>query len=324
MRRSIIMLIIALALALLAAPLATEAQQAGKVYRVGLLRDGSPPDPNVEAFRQGLRELGYVEGQNIAIEYRWAEGKRDRLPGLAAELVALKVDLIVTAGTTVTRAAKQATGTIPIVMAAIGDPVAAGLVASLAHPGGNITGLSILGPELAGKRLQLLKELLPGLSRVAVLSTLGNPHNALEFQWVRVAAQALGVELELLELRDPDELESAVNRVRPDALVTLSDPALFDHRSRVVNLAAAGRLPAIYEHREYVAAGGLMSYARSQSDLHRRAAAYVDKILKGAKPADLSIEQPTKFELVINLKTAKALGLTIPQSLFVLADRVIE
>lgn len=324
MRLRTFWLIVSLVIGLLAGPFSAEAQRAGKVYRVGFLRPGFPPHPNIEAIRQGLRKLGYVEGRNIAIEYRWAERKFDRLPDLAAELVALRVDVIVTGGTVATRAAKQATGTIPIVMAAIGDPVRAGLVDSLAHPGGNITGLSILGPELTGKRLQLLREVLPGLSRVAVLSSLGNPHNALEFEWVRVAAQALGVQLELLEVQHPTELESAINKTRPEALVVLHDRTMFAHRNQVVNLAATGRIPAIYDNRKYVAAGGLMAYAASRSDLHRRAVYFVDKILKGTKPADLPVEQPTKFELVINLKTAKQIGVTIPPTLLLQATKVIQ
>ncbi len=326
-------LVVTLALGLLAAPLAADAQQGGKAHRIGLLLPGSPPAPSaslptLDAFLQGLRELGYVEGRNVAIEYRWAGGKLEPLQDLAAELVRLNVDVIVTSTFRAIQAAKKATSTIPIVMATVGDPVVTGLVASLARPGGNITGLSLLAPELAGKRLELLKETLPGLSRVAVLWNSASPAMGYTFRETRVAAEQLGVKLQSLEVQgDPTDFERAfalVIKERPDGLFVTLDAFTSLHRGRIAELAARHRLPAIYELREYVDAGGLMAYGPSSRDLWRRAATYVDKILKGAKPADLPVEQPTKFELIINLKTAKALGLTIPQSVLMRADQVIE
>jgi putative ABC transport system substrate-binding protein len=324
------------ALGLLAAPLAAEAEQAAKIARIGYLAGSLARGPHLpEAFRQGLRDLGYVEGRNVVIEYRDAEGKFERLPALAAalaaELVALKVDVIfVAGGTRVTLAAMQATKTIPIVFTNVGDPVESGLVTSLARPGGNVTGLSSLGPELVGKRLELLKQAVPGVDRVAVLflpGALGERTDKDMLTGADVAARALGVRLQFVEARGPDEFARAfsdMSSARAGALTVLpSNRFLREHR-RLVDLAAENRLPAVYTSREFVDAGGLMSYGANSVDLHRRAATYVDKILKGAKPGDLPVEQPTKFELVINLKTAKALGLTIPQSVLAHADEVIQ
>jgi putative ABC transport system substrate-binding protein len=314
----------------LAAPLAADAQQAGKVPRIAFLGATSPSDrPHLlDAFRQGLRELGWVEGQNIAIDYRYAEGRLDRLPDLAAELVRLKVDIIVSFGTQGVTAARNATETIPIVMIAVRDPVGTGLIASLAHPGGNVTGVSgSPGLGIVAKQLELLKETVPKIRRVAILSNPTNAYHQLAIKEVTVAARSLGVQLQLLEARGPAEFDGAFAAMaaeRVGALLVVSDVIFNNHRTRLADLAARSRLPAAYGVRESVEAGGLMSYGASFLDIHRRSAAYVDKILKGAKPADLPVEQPTKFELVINLKTAKALGLTIPQSLLRQADQVIE
>jgi putative tryptophan/tyrosine transport system substrate-binding protein len=302
------------------------AQQAGKVPRIGFLSTGSSSSDStrIEAFRQGLRDLGYVEGKNIAIEYRYVERNFDQL---AAELVRLKVDLIVTGGTPPTRAAKNATTTIPIVMAAVGDPVGTGLVASLARPGGNITGLSLLSPELSGKRLELLKEAFPRVTRVAVLLNPTNPATEAQLAETQVAAGSLAVELQLLEVSSPNGLEhafSAMMRDRVSALVVLTDAMFFDNRTRIVSFAAKNRVPVTCYDSAFVDAGGLMSYGPSVPDLYHRAATYVDKILKGRKPADLPVEQPTKFELVINLKTAKQIGLTIPPNVLARADKVIR
>ncbi|HEV8458500.1 MAG TPA: ABC transporter substrate-binding protein, partial [Methylomirabilota bacterium] len=283
-----------------------------------------------EAFRQGLRDLGYVEGRNVVIEYRDAEGNVERLPALAAELVALKVDVIVVGGTPAVLAAKQATKTIPIVFTVAADPVADGLVTSLARPGGNVTGLSNLGPELVGKCLEQLKQAVPGVSRVAVLWQPGAFGERTEKDMLKeaeVAARALGVRPQFVEARGPDDFDRAfsdMTRARAGALTVLLSPMFFNERRRLVDLAAKNRLPAVYQVREFVDAGGLMSYGANLADLVRRAATYVDRILKGAKPGDLPVEQPTKFELVINLKTAKALGLTIPQSVLGRADEVIQ
>ena len=315
---------------LLAAPLAAGAQQVGKVYRIGYLSAGSDTaNPRVrEAFRQGLRELGWVEGQNIIIEYRWAEGRFDRLPGLAAELVRLKVDVLVAAPTPAALAAKNATGTIPIVGMSLTDPIGLGLVASLARPGGNVTGVSYsVGAEIFGKDLELLKEVVPRVRRVAVLSNPASPARPLTISNVKDAARSLGLQLQLLEARGPRDFDgafAAMAKERVGALLVVTDPAFIPHRARLVDLAVKNRLPSIFTQREDAEAGGLMSYGPRLSDLHRRGATYVDKILKGAKPADLPVEEPTKFELVINLKTAKALGLTIPPSLLQRADQVIE
>ena len=316
---------------LLAAPLAAEAQQAAKVARIGYLATDLAANLHLrEAFLQGLRDLGYVEGRSLVIEYRNAEGKSERLPALAAELVALKVDVIVAGGTPVALAAKQATTTLPIVFAGVGDPVASGLVTSLALPGGNVTGSSILNPELVGKCLELLTQAVPGISRVAVLwqpGGLGERTGKDMLKRAEVAARALGVRLQFVEARGPEDFDKAfsdMTRARAGALTVLGSVMFFGERRRLVDLAAKNRLPAVYPLREYVDAGGLMSYGPNTADLFRRAATYVDKILKGAKPGDLPVEQPTKFELVINMKTAKALGLTIPQSLLGRADEIIQ
>src|SRR5213594_1479201 len=319
-----------LTLGTLSRSLAAEAQEykAGKVARIGLLSQGSPTSGQHirEAFRQGLREVGYVDGQNIVIEYRYAEGKAERLPDLAAELLRLKVDVIVAGGTPAPLAAKRATRTIPIVMAAAGDPVGTGLVASLAQPGGNVTGLSNFSAELTGKRLQLLKEVVPGVSRVAVLWNAANPVAALLMRETEAAARTLGVQVQSLEVRGLDDFENALPAAisgGAGALFVIDDPLVFSSRMRIADFAARNRLPATAFYKEFAKAGGLMAYGPNLTDQFRRAAIYVDKILKGAKPADLPVEQPTKFELVINLKTAKALGLTIPQSVLLRADQVI-
>src|SRR5215813_11204158 len=307
-----------------------QAQQTTKIPRIGFLSGASSSAlaARVQAFRQGLRELGYVEGKSIVVDYRYAEGNADRERALASELVRLKVDVIVTTGPTVTRNAKEATTTIPIVFAQDGDPVASGFVASLARPGGNLTGLSNLSPELSGKRLELLKEIVPQLSRVAVLGNSTNPANAQVLKETELAAGAFGVKLQYLDVLNPKDIETAfraASKGRAGAvLMTVSGGVVLSQRTQVVELAAKSRLPAMYIIREYVETGGLMSYGVSSIDLDRRAATYVDKILKGAKPADLPVEQPTKFELVINLKAAKQIGLTIPPNVLVRADRVIK
>ena len=316
-----------IAFVLVVAGVVANAQQAKKVHRIGFLAAARSTTPAVEAFRQGLRELGYVEGKNIVIEWRYAEGKLDRLRELAAELVRLKVDVIVTAGSASTRPAKEATVTIPIVMAFDNDPVGSGFVASLARPGGNITGLSTLAPELSGKRLELLKEIVPRLSRVAVLGESNNPGNAQSLRETELAAAALGVQLQYLDVRGPKDIETAfraAGKGRADAVLVLGSPVVTSQRTQVVELAVKNRLPAIYNRQEFVEAGGLMVYAASSSDLFRRAATYVDKILKGAKPTDLPVEQPTKFEFIINLKAAKQIGLTIPPNVLARADKVIR
>ena len=306
-----------------------EAQQAKKVPRIGFLIGTSPStiSDRIEAFRQGLRELGYVEGKNIAIEYRYSEGKRDRLNELAAELVRLKVDVIVTSGPTPTRAAKEATVTIPIIMGFDNDPVGNGFVASLARPGGNITGLSSLAPEISGKRLELLKEIVPKLSRVAVLGNSTEPGNAQLLKGTEKAAAAFRVQLQFLDVQTPNGIEiafRAASKGRADAVLALGSPVFVLQRTQIAELAGKNRLPAIYDRREFVDDGGLMSYGTNFADLSRRSATYVDKILKGAKPADLPVEQPTKFELVINLKAAKQIGLTIPPNVLARADKVIK
>jgi putative tryptophan/tyrosine transport system substrate-binding protein len=314
---------------LFAAPLAAEAQPAGKVYRIGVLEPTSMAlnAANLDAFRQGLRELGYVEGRNMRIEYRSADGRSERFPDLAAELVRLKVDVILTRGTPAVMAAKNATGTIPVVMAASGDPVLSGIVSSLARPGGNVTGLSAVVVEVSGKRLELIREVAPGVSRVAALFNMSNPNDALQWKEIETAAPSLRVQLQLLDVRKPSDFAGAFDAAvkgRAGALVVGLDALTWANHRPIVDLAAKHRLPAIYGGREFVNAGGLIAYGVSYPHLYHRAANFVDKILKGAKPADLPVEQPSKFELVINLKTAKALGLTIPPSLLQRADQVIE
>jgi ABC-type uncharacterized transport system substrate-binding protein len=280
-----------------------------------------------EAFLEGLQDHGYVEGRTIAIEWRWGQDKIERLPELAAELVGLNVDAVVTGGTPAAKALKSATRTIPIVMAIIGDPVAAGLVDSIARPGGNATGFSIVAPDLSGKRLQLLKEVIPGISSVAVMSNAANPQSQIELNEMQIAARTLGLQLLSIQISTQASLENAFEKginARVQALIVLTDAVLYSQRGRIVALAASNRLPAMYFFREFVQEGGLMSYAPSDTDLFRRAATYVDKVLKGTKPGDLPVEQPTKFALVINLKTAKALGLDVPPTLLAGADEMIE
>jgi putative ABC transport system substrate-binding protein len=327
-----IKLVVTLALILLTAPLAIDAQPPTTMYRVGWLIAAfapSQPSPILGAFEQTLRDLGYVEGQNVILEYRYAEGSEERLRDQAAELVRLPVDVIVAQGAAAIRAAQHATRTIPIVMAAAADPVGLGFVASLAYPGGNITGLSFLGKELPGKRLEILKEAVPQSTRIAVLANPAFPAYAATLDNLTVAARALGVHLHVVEVRQADELATAfvaMTRAGADAVLALEDAVLLNgQRGPVVaDLAAKSRLPVMYAWPEWVIAGCLMSYGPNELDTQRRAAVYVDKILKGAKPADLPVEQSTKFELIINLKTAQALGLTIPPTLLVLADEVIK
>ena len=318
-----------LATCLLVTALPAEAQQPGKVPRMGFLSPFSPSATAIwlQAFRQGLHDLGWVEGKNISVEYRYAEGRNDRLPDLAADLVRLKVDIIVTAVTPDALAAKNATRTIPIVMAAAGDPVASGLVDSLARPGGNITGLTSISVEMEGKRLELLREVVPKVSHIAVLWNAASPIQVIEEGEVRAAAGVLGIKMLSLGVRTREEIDDALATIigeRPDALLVLADRLFLHHRTRIMDFAAQERLPGVHAYRELVEAGGLMSYGPSYADMHRRAAAYVDKILKGAKPADLPVERPVKFELVVNLKAAKALGLTIPPSVIFRADEIIE
>jgi putative ABC transport system substrate-binding protein len=306
-----------------------EAQQPKKVPRIGYVDAGSPATTGhrAKAFVQGLRDLGYVEGENIVIDYRWAEGKLESLPAFVADFVRLKVDVIVSSATPAIRFAKEQTGTIPVVMAGVTDPVGSGLVASLARPGGNITGLTHLAPDLTGKRLELLKEVVPRLSRTAVLWNPDQPGQALAYKESQVAAQRLKLTLISMEARNEEELKrllSGRGNERPQALFELPDPLIFVNRKQIAEFAIKQKLPSMYSFREYVDAGGLMSYGTSFPDLLYRAATYVDKILKGAKPADLPVEQPTKFELVINLKTAKQIGLTIPPNVLARADRVIK
>jgi putative ABC transport system substrate-binding protein len=307
-----------------------KAQQVEKVRRVGLLgtQSARQASARLNGLQQGLRDLGYTEGKDIAIEYRWADGVNDRVPGLAAELVRVKVDAIIIArGTPAIQAARRATSTIPIIFVGSSDPVALGLVGSLAQPGGNVTDLSLGGPELYGKRLELLKRTIPKASRVAVLCDPANSSTSLSLKEVRASAKVLGVQIQVLDGQVPDELKNAFDlatRTGAGALVVLQQPTITTHRNLVVDLAAKNRLPAIYADTEWPSAGGLMSYGANFTALYRRAAVYVDKILKGAKPADLPVEQPTKFELVINLKAAKQIGLTIPQSVLYRADKVIK
>jgi putative tryptophan/tyrosine transport system substrate-binding protein len=306
-----------------------EAQQATKFARIGYLTTGprSTSSTRVEALRLGLSELGYTEGRNIVIEARYAEGKLDRLTDLAAELVRLKVDVIVTGGATVTRTVRKATFSIPIVMAQDPDPVGNGHIASLARPGGNITGLSSLSADLSGKRVELLKEILPQLSRLAVLGTSTNAGNERQLRETKTALGAFGVQLHYLDVLSRKDIQAgfrAASKGRADAVLILSGPLLNPHRTEIAQLAVKYRLPVIHTGREYVEAGGLIAYGVSTDDLARRAATYVDKILKGAKPADLPVEQPTKFELVINLKAAKQIGLPIPPNVLARADRVLR
>jgi putative ABC transport system substrate-binding protein len=322
-------LAVVLVLGLLVAPLVAEARPAGKLSRVGFLSAGfeGPNRIYVNAFRQRLRELGYVEGRSIAFEYRWGEGKYERLPKLAAELVHLKVDVLLAANAPAVQAAQEATKEIPIVITVLGDPVAAGLVASLARPGGNITGLSMISPEIVGKQLELLREVVPKISRVAVLGNPANPGTAPQVREAKGAAHALGLQLQLVEARDPGEVDrafAAMTRERAEAVLVLVDAMLGNHRERIAALTAKSRLPAVSGLRLHAEAGDLMAYGANRIDVYNRAAEYVDKILKGARPGDIPIEQPTKFELIINLKTARALGLTIPPSLLLRADQVIE
>ena len=318
------------AIAILTAPLATEAQQAGKIYRLGIL--GNVPLSDSEGARlwgaltQGLRDLGYVEGQNLIVEHRSSEGRFERLPGLAAELVRLKPDVIVVPNASNALAARDATHTIPIVAVNF-DPLATGLAASFARPGGNVTGLSLIAPEIVGKQLELLKEIVPRVSRVAMLWNPINRTAPLFLDQAKGAARTLGLQLQSVQARRPEDIESAfanVSRERAGALLVLPDAMFIVRRKRIADLAARNHLPTMYTGREYMEPGGLAFYGPSMVDNFRRAAVYVDKILKGAKPADLPVEQPTKFELVINLKTAKALGLTIPQSILVRTDEIIQ
>jgi len=323
-----------LVLLLLAVPLGTAAAQSvekERVPRVGYINPGSSSDPvrlrRLQAFRQGLRELGYVEGRNIALEPRWAEGKYDRYPAFAADLVRLKVHIIVAVGGRATQVAQQATRTIPIVMSLVTDPLESGLVTSLARPGGNVTGTSIMAPDLVGKQFELLKQAVPEVSRVALLWNPANPGSAPQLREAEAAARAVGVRLQALEARVPQEIDSAfaaMTKERAGALVVLADAILYNQRKQIAELAAKSRLPSASVLREYAEAGGLIVYSADFLDLERRAAYFVDKILRGAKPADLPVEQPTKFDLIINLKTAKAIGLTIPPSLLLRADQIIE
>jgi putative tryptophan/tyrosine transport system substrate-binding protein len=322
---SIFIRILIIAIALVAG--IADAQQPKKIPRIGFLSTSSPSSASfrTEPFRQGLRELGYVEGKSIVIEYRYAERKLDRLPALAAELVRIKVDIIVTAGPGGTRAAKDATNTIPIIFAFDNDPVGNGFVATLARPGGNITGLSNIATEISGKGLELLKDVVPKLSRVAVLGFATNPGNAPALKETELAARTFGVRIQSLAIRSREDIEGAfraANKGRADAVLVLNSPPFIE--TRIVEFAAKARLPAVYFNTAIVGEGGLMSYGASLGDLDRRAATYVNKILKGAKPADLPVEQPTKFELVINLKTAQEIGLTIPPNVLARADKVIR
>jgi putative ABC transport system substrate-binding protein len=313
-----------------AAPLVVNAQPGGDVRRIGYLSNSSLAASSrfVEGFRQGLRELGWTEGQNIVIDYRWAEGRSARLPGLAAELVRLKASVIVAVPTPSAVAAKNATSTIPIVMAAVGDPVGVGLIASLARPGANVTGTSFdVGLEVFGKELELLKETLPKLRRVAILSNGGNPLQEVAVKNLRVAAASLRLEVQHLPVRGPEDFDAAFGAMKTqsaDALLVVADSMFNLHRAQLAELAARNRLPSMHGFREFAEAGGLMSYGPSVSEVIRRAATFVDKILRGASPADLPVEQPTRFELVVNLKTARALGLAIPPSLLLRADQVLD
>jgi len=319
-------IIVAIVLGILSVSLSADAQLP-KVHRIGFLETGSPRPHHWEAFSQRLRELGYVEGQTIAFEPRYAYGKAERLPGLAAELVGLRVDVIVTAATAAALAVKHATTTIPIVMATGGDPVGAGLVASLARPGGNVTGLTTLSAELSGKRLELLRGVVPGVSRLAILWDQASALDRLTLKETEVAARSLGVALQSVGVRGPTEFDaafSAMTKERAGALIVATSPMFYAERKRLMELVVKHRLPTVFAFKEWLDAGGLMSYGPSRPDLFRRAATYVDKILKGTKASDLPVEQPTTFELVVNLRAAKALDLTIPQSVLLRADKVIQ
>ncbi len=316
-------------LALLAAPPCADAQAPAKVPRIGFLGNSTAAlEANLLGpFREGLRDLGYVEGQNILIEYRWAEGKYDRFPALIAELIGLKVEVIVTAGTPATLAVKKATTSVPLVMIAVGDPVGTGIVPSLDRPGGNITGLTSISPELDGKRLELLREVVPGISHIAVLWNAGSPLQVVAEKQTQAAAQVLRMKVLSLGVRTQEEIEAAfaaIVRERPGALLVLADRLFLHHRARIMDFAIKHRLPGVHAYRELVEAGGLMSYGPSYAGMHRRAAYFVDRILKGAKPGDLPVERPATFELVLNLKAAKALGLTIPQSVLLRTTEVIQ
>lgn len=316
---------VALVLTLLAPALAAEARQAGKVYRIAIL--ANEPSSAIEGLRHGLRDLGYLEGRDISFDYAWAGTRSERFPALAADVVLRKPDFIVTWGTPAALAAKKATVTIPIVMGAIGDPLRVGVVTSLARPGGNITGLSSLAVDLEAKRLELLKQLVPQVSRVAVLWNPDNPALSVSSQTAIAAAQKLGVNLSFVSVTEAPTLEAVLDRVSrqsPDGLLVMAEPSLIAQGGKIAAFALRSRLPAVYAYPEHAQAGGLLTYATSYYDLFRRAATYVDRIVKGAKPGDLPIEQPTKFELIVNLRTAKALGLTIPPSVLLRADSVIE
>jgi putative ABC transport system substrate-binding protein len=319
--------IVILLLSLLTVPLAAVAQPPGKIYRIGFLSTDPPPAPRWEALLDGLRERGYREGRNLVFERRFSAGNAERFPEFVAEMVQLRVDLIIVTTTPAALTAKHATQTIPIVMPTALDPVGAGLVESLARPGGNITGLSAFAPELSGKRLELLQEVVPGMTRVAVLWNAANPANASAWQETQAAARALGLRLQSQEVRGSQDLEGAfalTAQARPEALLVLGDSLINMYRPQIAEFATQQHLPSVFASREWVVAGGLMSYGASLPDLYRRAATYVDKILKGTKPADLPVEQPMTFELVINLKTAEVLGLTIPPSVRFRADEVIQ
>jgi len=319
----------AIAGGLLAVPLAAEGQQTGKVYRIGFLGNSTAAlEANlVGPFREGLRDLGYVEGRNVLIEYRWAEGKYDRFPALIGELLALKVAVIVTAGTPATLAVKKATTSVPLVMTAVGDPVGTGIVPSLSHPGGNITGLTAISTEMDAKRLELLREVVPSVSYIALLWNAGSPLQVLAEKQVQAAAQVLRMRVLSLGVKTEEEIKSALAvmaRERLDALLVLADRLLLHHRVLIMDFATRHRLPGVHAYRELVEAGGLMSFGPSYADMHKRAAYFVDRILKGAKPGDLPVERPRTFELVINLKVAKALGLTIPQSVLLRGTEIIQ
>ena len=318
-----------MAAGLLAGPVAARAQPAGKIHRIGFLGNSTAAlEANlVGPFRDGLRERGYVEGRDLVIEYRWADGQYDRLHALVAELLALKVDVLVTAGTPAALAVKRATTTVPLIMVAVGDPVGTGLVKSLARPGGNLTGLVSIAPDLEGKRLELLTEIVPKLSSVAFLANPANPFHVSSEQHARAAAKALHLKVTFFPVRAESEFDRAFQAMgaqRPGALVMLADRLFLHHRARIVEFAAQHRLPTVYAYTELVEAGGLMSFGPSYAGMHRRAAYFVDRILKGGKPADLPMEQPEKFELLINLKTARALGLVIPPPVLLRADELIQ